>query len=215
MRILTALSLLTLALNPSANASPNASADHKHNGHSNKSKVFGNVEVHNGEQAGDVRSVNGNIRLEANSEVEKASTTNGGIRIDDNVKAQELSTVNGSIRAGEGLIVDAGVRTVNGDIRLKSGSRIGDSVITVNGSIQLTGSSVGEDVETLNGDIELRHSIVKGDVVFREKQHYGHHSPPTLVIDANSEVRGRIILRQEVELQIAEGARVGEIIQDT
>jgi hypothetical protein len=67
---------------------------------------------------------------------------------------------------------------------------------------------------TLNGYIKLRDSVVEGDIIFRETQQYGKHSQPKLVIDTNSEVRGRIILRQKVTLKIEDGARVGEIVEE-
>jgi DUF4097 and DUF4098 domain-containing protein YvlB len=180
------------------------------------SKILGDIEVSQGEQMGNVRSVNGSIYLEENTHVEKAVTTNGDIRVQDDVTAVALATVNGSIQLGERTRIEEDVRTVNGSIRAQFGSQIGDSMKTVNGSIELIGSTVGHDLETTNGNIELEASVIEGDVIFQEIQGYswGNRSLPKLVIDSNSEVRGKIILRQEVRLEIDTGAKVGEIFHE-
>lgn len=175
-------------------------------------KVMGDIEVQEGEQAGNVRSVNGDIELEDNSSAESVKTTNGRIRVGNYVTAEDLATVNGSIRAGESLRVNEDVRTVNGSIRLKQRSIVIGSVKTVNGSVELTGTQVGEDVKTTNGDIELRNSSVDGDIIF-EKVSYNswNQSYPTLMIDADSKVHGTIYLRRKVNLRISDNAEVGEI----
>ena len=208
MRLFAFLILISLAVG--------AQAEQRDSDKYDSHKVMGNINVQKGGMAGDVRSVNGDIRLENDSAVKNAATFNGKISISNNVKASDLSTVNGSIRSGEDLTVERNVSTVNGSIYIKAGAEIGDSVSTVNGSIDLAKTVVGGNLETLNGDIKLRHSVIAGDIVFRALSAFSlRPSNPRLVIDADSEVRGRIILRQRVELEIEEGAKIGEIIDES
>jgi DUF4097 and DUF4098 domain-containing protein YvlB len=178
----------------------------------NWNRVMGDIEVREGEQVGNVRSVNGDIELEDYSRAASVKTTNGRIRVGADVTAEDIATVNGNIRAGEALQVTHAVRTVNGSIRLKERSSVGDSVKTVNGSVELVGTQVGADVTTTNGDIELRDSIVDGDIIFEEVSYNSwNQSYPTLTIDADSKVNGTIYLRRKVNLRISDGAEVGEI----
>lgn len=205
--------LIVAILIPAAlTISTGAQSEHNHEWF----KVLGDIEVHQGEKMGDIRSVNGSIYLNEDSQIEHATTTNGEISVQDGVTAVALSTVNGSIKIGERVTVESDVKTVNGSIRVKSGGQIGESIKTVNGSIKLTQTKVGRDLKTTNGSIDLKASIIEGDVIFDEIQGYnwGVRTLPKLVIDSASEVKGKIILRQEVELRIAEGATIGEIVRD-
>jgi hypothetical protein len=83
-------------------------------------------------------------------------------------------------------------------------------VTTVNGDIFLTQTTVDDDLKTKNGSISLtQNSVVQGDIEF-EAQHDNSwwsekgqdYNPPTLTIDASSDVKGKIILHQVVILEI-------------
>jgi hypothetical protein len=102
------------------------------------------------------------------------------------------------------------VSTVNGNITFDANTQVGQDVTTVNGDITLTKTVVGDDIQTKNGSITLTQgSVVDGDIEF-ESQDDGswwsdksrEHNPPTLTIDESSDVKGKIILRQVVVLEI-------------
>lgn len=181
------------------------------------SRVFGSVDVDSGEVVGDVESVNGSISLDDDSQADDVETVNGSIRIRDNVSVRSVETVNGSIRAERGLTSDGSVTTVNGRIELREGSTVGGDVETVNGKIELEGVRVRGSVETVNGDMFLTDgTVIEGDVIFDDRGNWngwGNRSEPRLFVDRGSEIKGRIILYQEVELDIEGGARVGEIVR--
>lgn len=185
--------------------------------HYDVSKVFGSVEIEEGRSVGDVESVNGSIRLEDDSAAEEVETVNGSIKIYDDVSVYSLETVNGRIRGGRNLQVEDDVTTVNGGIDLDKGTIVGRDVRNVNGSIELSGTEVKGDISTVNGDVRIaRGSIVHGNVVFREPGRSWWHDDrdePTLEVDEDCRVEGDIVLYQRVRLRIADGARIGDIVE--
>jgi hypothetical protein len=88
----------------------------------------------------------------------------------------------------------------------------------VNGGIRIAASEQVGEVSSVNGDVLIRNgSVIEGDVVFEGRRrgwtrwfNWGNKRPD-LVIDADAEVKGDILLYHEVTLKIAEGARVGDI----
>ena len=205
---LVIVTMITVCLTITAPLTNAMDRNHSHN----LNKVIGDINVHEGEQMGDLKSVNGSIYLDNSAIAEDVSTVNGSIKIDDSVTLASVETVNGSIRAGTNLQVEGNVKTVNGGITLRAGSTVNE-VATVNGDIDLTMTQVEEDVTTLNGNITLTESSkVQGDIVFDEVRKYFDRSIPTLTIDATSSVGGTIHLYQKVRLKISESASVGEII---
>ncbi|MGS2720842.1 hypothetical protein [Paraglaciecola aestuariivivens] len=175
------------------------------------SSVFGGVEIEANREVGDLSSVNGNIEISDNSSAKDLDAVNGNIHLGKNVSVVKVSTVNGNIEANKNLRVKADVSTVNGTVELAKGAEIGGDVTTVNGDILLTQSLVKENVRTKNGSIYLTHNTqVNGDLEFESPEGNGwwsekerKHNPPKLIIDASSNVAGRIILRQKVVLEIA------------
>ncbi|MCH7743637.1 MAG: hypothetical protein IIB71_13350 [Proteobacteria bacterium] len=187
-----------------------------HSHGSDISKVFGGVDIDRGLKVGDVDSVNGGIVLRDGSSADRVETVNGSVRIHDDVSVYSVETVNGSIRAGRNLKVQDDVSTVNGGIDLQKGTIINSGVRTVNGTIGLSDTQVLRDVETTNGDIRLLHgSVVSGDVIFHQTGSflYGKINRPKLVVDADSVIKGAVHLYRQVKLEIAEDARVGEVIE--
>lgn len=181
----------------------------------NIDKVFGSVDIEQGDSVGQIESVNGGITLRDSSTAEDVHVVNGSVRIHDEVSVYSVETVNGSIRAGEHLTVEKNLVTVNGSISLQNGSRVKDDVTTVNGTIRLRSTEVGNNVSTVNGDIILQSSLVSGDVVFEKNRGWFNNQEgrPKLEIDASSIVKGSVHLYRKVDLRIDENAEVGEIIE--
>lgn len=184
------------------------------------SRVNRGIRVEVEERVGDISSVNGGITMERGSSAYEIGTVNGGINLDDEVVIVHAETVNGGIRVGENVTVNGSLKTINGRIRTGSGTVIANQIKTVNGKIQLSNTQVGENVQTSNGDIEIRDgSIIEGDVVVRASRSWWsrvfrfNRRSPDLTIDASSAVRGDIHLYRRVDLHIADGAEVGDIIE--
>ncbi|CAN0530562.1 unnamed protein product, partial [Scytosiphon promiscuus] len=79
---------------------------------------------------------------------------------------------------------------------------------------------VGSDVKTSNGNIRLADgSQVEGDIVLEGKRSWlgrifrFEPRPPKITIDAESSVLGDIHLYREAQLDIADGAVVGRVIE--
>ena len=184
------------------------------------SRVNQSISIEDSEQVGDVSSVNGGIRIADGAKAFEVSTINGSIILGDDVQVSSAQTVNGRIRVGNNVSVRGSLETVNGSIRTDRGSNIESAIETVNGSINIRNTHVGNDIKTANGDIDILHgSVVEGDVIVRGKRHWWDRffefsrSRPELTIDSDSSVLGDIHLYQDVELNIASDAVVGEIIE--
>jgi hypothetical protein len=183
------------------------------------SSVFGGVDISENKQVGDLSSVNGNITMEDNVGARDVEAVNGNIEMGNNLQVHELSTVNGDIQAQTYLSVKRDVSTVNGNITLGAGSMVGKDVTTVNGDIYLTQTFVSDDIKTKNGSITLVDgSVVEGDIEFESQNDGGwwsdksrEHNPPTLTIDSSSDVKGKIILRQVVVLEIENPALLAKV----
>lgn len=182
------------------------------------SKVNGAVTAEAGQEYGKLSTVNGAIRIGADARVGEASTVNGAISVADGASASGFETVNGAVRAGDRVAVSDDVETVNGAITFGPGSRIGGSVATANGHITLVGTEVGGDVGTVNGGIELGPDTrVAGDLTVEEAPRrlitWGSRESrtPTIIIGPDSEVRGRLVFKREVDLHVHESARIGEV----
>lgn len=184
------------------------------------SKVNGGVRVTADERVGDVSSVNGGIDIGRGASAEEVDTVNGGIDLDERAEILRAETVNGGIRVGRGVTVHDSLSTVNGGIQTREGTDIDRRVSTVNGKITLDATRVGENVQTSNGDIFLRDgSVVEGDIVVKGRRSWLNrvfnfeYDKPRIVIDEGSSVLGDIHLHREAELEIADGALVGEVIE--
>ncbi|MDT0596317.1 hypothetical protein [Glaciecola petra] len=171
----------------------------------NFSSVNKSLTVKSGQTIGNASSVNGSLTIGDNVQANKITSVNGRLRVGENVTATKLSSVNGKLSADEGLNVSEEVTTVNGKIQLSKNSEIGGKVATVNGTIELKNVDVGGNVETINGNINLLdNTIVDGDIVFGNKnsKNYYNGPDPILSIESGSNVKGDIILRRPVDLEI-------------
>lgn len=184
---------------------------------SDLSSVLGNIEVDDFSQVGDVSTVNGRITIGDTVTAKQVETVNGNIILGENVSLESASTVNGKITANTTLRVNESLSTVNGDIKLASGGKIGDEISTVNGDIELVNSSVAGNLETKNGNVSLLNGTqVFGDIIFyaKDDKSWFEDDLPTLTIDANSQVKGDIILHRNVILEIENQNSVGKIVRD-
>jgi len=184
------------------------------------SKVNGGIRVSADERVGDISSVNGGIDLGTGASAETLDTVNGGIDLDDRVEIERAETVNGGIRVSRDVTVHGSLSTVNGGIQTNPGTVIERRVSTVNGKIQLRETRVGENVQTSNGDILISDgTVVEGDIVVKGRRSWVgrffnfDRKPSKIVIDADSSVLGDIHLYREVNLEIADDALVGEVIE--
>lgn len=186
----------------------------------NISKINGGIRISAEERVGDLSSINGGVDLARGSSADEIDTVNGGIDLDDDVVIAGAETVNGRITAGNDVTVNGSLSTVNGPIRTASGTVVEDQVRTVNGKIQLRNTMVGEDVQTRNGDITLQDgSTVEGDLVIKGRRSWigrifnFDRGEPRISIDADSSVRGDIHLYRKADLDIDDGAEVGDVIR--
>ena len=184
------------------------------------SKVNGGIRVPAEERVGDISSVNGGIDLGRGVVAVRLDTVNGGIDLDDRVEIERAETVNGGIRVSQSVTVHGSLSTVNGGIQTNPGTVIEDRVSTVNGKIRLRDTRVGENVQTSNGDIFLTDgSVIEGDIIVKGRRSWlgrffsFDRRPSKIIIDSESSVMGDIHLYREVNLDIADGAEVGDIIE--
>lgn len=197
------------------------------------SEVNKSIHVPSGANAGDLSSVNGEIRVGAGARAGDVETVNGSIDLGDQAVVADVETVNGSIRGGSGVRIEGDLEAVNGSLRFGPGLRLAGDATTVNGSIEASQCEVGRDVETVNGTLrfdgcQLRGAmelvngrvelsgptVLAGDLTVRKPSGmgWGSNKKPVIVIGAGVELRGRIVLEREVELQIDPAARVGQIV---
>lgn len=141
-------STVTLALSGCALSIGNHNV---HNGES-ASSTFGNINVDDGEHAGQLEAINGNIEIGANAKVDAVDVVNGNIEIEHSTQVESLETVNGNIEADREVVISGNVKTVNGNIEFEKNARLGGDVETVNGNIVLASGSV------VAGDIIFNHS---------------------------------------------------------
>jgi len=184
------------------------------------SKVNGGIRVSAAERVGDISTVNGGIDLGSGASAEKLDTVNGGIDLDERVEIERAETVNGGIRVSRDVTVHGSLSTVNGGIQTNPGTVIRDRVSTVNGKIRLRDTRIGENVQTSNGDIFLTDgSVVEGDVIVKGRRSWigrffnFDQRQSKIIIDTDSSVMGDIHLYREVDLDIADGAQVGDVIE--
>jgi acyl-[acyl carrier protein]--UDP-N-acetylglucosamine O-acyltransferase len=173
------------------------------------------VSVAEGLVVADVSSVNGSVTIKDNVEAQDVSNVNGSIRIGDKVSVASIESVNGSVKTGDHFTASGAVETVNGSIRIEDNSSIAASIETVNGNITLENVSVGQNVVTINGNVHLLdETIIKGDVIFQGKPNNNNtwnKRPPTLKIDADSNIQGKIIVYKEVDFDFANKALMNKV----
>ncbi|HKI73175.1 MAG TPA: hypothetical protein VJ998_00925 [Pseudomonadales bacterium] len=181
----------------------------------NVDKVMGGIDIERGRSVGDLSSVNGGITLKDDVHAGNVSTVNGSVTVHDHVSVDSIKTTNGAIRADRDFSSNGDLKTVNGSVKLRQGGYVDGSIATVNGAIDLNHVRVTHDLETLNGDVSVRNgSEIDGDVTFKHVHHrYSRDSRPTLTVDSDSIIKGTIYIYQPVDVHIAAGAHVGNLVK--
>lgn len=182
--------------------------------------INGSVEIGAGEHAGNATTVNGAVRVGERAVIGAASTVNGSIKLAADAKAQSLRTVNGSIELDRNAKVAEGVSSVNGALRLAPGAEVGASLGNVNGRIFVDGATVLGQLKTVGGDIELAGAArVRGGIHVEKSSGWGRgrfaSRPPRIVIGPQAVVDGELTFEREVELLVADGARIGKVVGAT
>ena len=183
--------------------------------------VFGGVDISENQEVADISSVNGDISLANGASAKDVNAVNGNVEIGNNVSVYDLTTVNGDIRSESQLSAKGDVTSVNGNIILGENSQISGDLASVNGDLHLTQTSIGNDIHNIHGNITLiQNSVIEGDIEYNvpnnsswwnDKKTEREHTPPTLTIDASSNVKGRIILEQIVVLEIEDPALLAKV----
>lgn len=167
-----------------------------HNGQS-ASATFGNIEVNDGESAGELEAVNGNVEIGANARVNTVEVTNGNIQIDDMSEAKSLETVNGNIEAGKEVMVGGNVETVNGNIEFEQGAKLSGNVETVNGDIRLAAGAT-----------------ISGNIIFNKPGSWLGRTvskTPKLILGEGVTVEGQIQLYRPVDLTLPDSIDPGKV----
>lgn len=186
----------------------------------NLSAVNGSVKAEPGQTYGKLSTVNGNVRVGRGAVANEAKTVNGQIVVENDAKLGEVSTVNGSVDIAGGSTIQRSASTVNGDVEIGKGARVGGDVSTVSGEIELEGAEVTGKVITRNGDIELSDGArVLGGIHVKNKSdgNWNWGKDKTIEVDICSTcvVEGELRFDRPVELRVAPGARIGQVIGDS
>lgn len=189
------------------------------------------------EQGQDIRNINGRISVGGGMSVNNVSSVNGRIEIERDATASSVQGVNGRVELRENTSIEGDVHTVNGRINAVRGGSIGGNASSVNGHIRLTDFSVGNNVETTNGsinliavkvghnvesrggDITIESSVIERDVIIHKKRRNNLLWMPLwrigkseIVIGPNSEIKGNLIAREDIDLFVHESAKIGSIV---
>ena len=155
-------------------------------GHSGQDvySTFGNIEVKDGEYAGDLENNSGNITVGRNAKVQTVELINGNIEIGEFSEAYSLENVNGNIELGKNVTITGSIKTVNGSINIQQGVNIGENLIASNGDVTLG-----------------KKSVVKGDIIFEDSLLSSlADKAPILKIAEGATLEGKIHLHKYVKL---------------
>lgn len=167
-------------------------------GHSGKDvyATFGNIDVFDGERAGNLENNSGNITVGKKAKVKAVEIINGNISFGELSEAYSLETVNGNILVANNAYITRDVKTINGNIDIKHNVNIGANVIASNGNITLA-----ENI------------VIQGDILF-EKSLLSDHTDdlPTLNIAEGVTINGKIHLYRDVKIESIEVENKNKII---
>lgn len=167
------------------------------------SSILGGIDVAEHRHMGNLSTVNGGIEIGDHAEVRDISVVNGGIDIGSYVNIRSIDVVNGNIDAGKYVKIYHSIVTVNGNVEFQEQANVGYDVETVNGDIVFDQSMISGDIETVNGDISLTsHTRVVGDITYNKRNDDWDDDDhiPTLHLDSDVQLEGKIILYREVTL---------------
>lgn len=172
--------------------------DRTASGGEDASSTLGNIDVADGQHAGQLETVNGNVTIGSNAKVRGVEVVNGNIKLGDFSQAKSLETVNGNIEAGADVHIAGEVETVNGNIKFGERASIGGSLETASGSMFLA-----------------QDSRVEGDIVFEKSGNWGddNNKQPKLELAQGVTVNGQIHLHQPVKLQLPDSVDPGKVVR--
>jgi hypothetical protein len=176
-------------------------------------RVMGNIQIADGEHAGDVGTVNGTVQIGDNAVVGDTHVVNGTITIGEHATASAVQAINGPIRVHDGAGISGRVGSVNGPITLADGVDVKGEVSNINGSIKVAAAHVGGEIQTVNGDIEVGPNGHIDGGIHVEKDNSWFHSgdTPRVVILAGSVVKGTLRFDRPVELYVSDKATIGPV----
>ena len=159
--------------------------------------TFGNIDVKDGQHAGDLENNSGNITVGRNAKVKSVDLINGNIEIGEFSEAYSLETVNGNIEVGKNVIITHSIETVNGHINIQQGANIGANLIASNGDVTLA-----------------KKSVVKGDIIFADSILSSlADRPPILKIAEGVTIEGKIHLHKYVEVVLPDSISRDKVVK--
>lgn len=159
--------------------------------------TFGNIDVIDGERAGDLENNSGNITIGRNAKVRSIDIINGNIIIGDLSEVYSLESVNGNIDIGENVVIIRGIKVVNGSVDIQRGTNIGTDLIASNGDVTLATKSV------IKGNIIFENSFLSSEVVKK----------PSLIITEGTTIEGKIHLHREVIVVLPDSISPNKVIK--
>lgn len=167
-------------------------------GHSGKDVygTFGNIDVFDGQRAGDLENNSGNITIGKNAIVKSVDITNGNIEIGEFSEASSLETVNGNINVAKNVSIQGNIKTINGNIDINQAVNLGANVIGSNGDITLG-----------------QNTVVQGDIIF-EKSLLSSYTDktPTLTLAEGTTIKGKIHLYRYVNVETTDSISRDKIV---
>lgn len=159
--------------------------------------TFGNIEVKDGEHAGDLENNSGNITVGSNAKVQVVELINGNIEIGEFSEAYSLENVNGNIEVGENVTIISSIENVNGHINIQEGVSIGGNLFTSNGAVTLA-----------------QKSVVKGDIIFEDSFLSSFaDKAPILTISEGATIEGEIHLHKYVMVVLPDSISLDKVIK--
>ena len=159
--------------------------------------TFGNIDVRDGQHAGDLENNSGNITVGRNAKVQSVEHTNGNIDIGELSHAYSLETVNGNIKVGKNATITRSIKVVNGNINVQEGANVGTNLIASNGDVTLE-----------------KKSVIKGDVIFEDTflTSLGDEIPVLTVIDG-AIIEGKIHLYRKVDVVLPLSMNLDKVVR--
>ena len=168
-------------------------------GHSGKDvySTFGNIDVRDGEHAGDLENNSGNITVGDNAKVKSVDIVNGNIDIGEFSEAYSLETVNGNIDVAKEVFITRSVKTVNGHINIHQGVNVGTNLVASNGDITLG-----------------KKSVVKGDIIYEDTFLTSYaDKTPKLKVAEGAVIEGDIHLYRYVKVVLPDSISQDKVVK--
>ena len=155
------------------------------------------VSVGPGEQRGATRVIDGDLEVERGASV-------GSVRV-----------IDGQVRLAENSAVERHTLITDGDLIMREGSKIRGGLIAHHADLQLTGASIDGEVELFctGGRIDGSHIAAPVTVRKRALWHVRCDQPRRLVIGPGSEIDRLVLETRNIDVEISDGAKIGEVVR--